>query len=110
MGLTLVVRGLALYATRPPLVAWAMLAYPGGRLASWGKRVAIGVALVGAAVVLLPALFSDATAGGCAECPENLLRIRDEPGVFDDLNRVGVHLGLVWSLLVIAMAAWRLAL
>jgi signal transduction histidine kinase len=103
--------GLVLYAACAALVAWAMLAYPSGRLASWGDRVAIGVALVGAVLVLglLPALFFDPAAAACAQCPENLLLIRDEPGLFDDLNRVGVQLGLGWPLLVIAMAAWRLA-
>src|SRR6266540_1941945 len=102
--------GLALYAACPPFVAWAMLAYPSGRLASWGERLAIGVTLAGAVLVLglLPALFLDPAAAGCAQCPENGLVVSDEPGLFDDLNRVGVHLGLAWSLLVIAMAVWRL--
>ena len=102
--------GLALYAACPPFVAWAMLAYPSDRLASWGERLAIGVTLAGAVLVLglLPALFFDPAAAGCAQCPENGLVVSDEPGLFDDLNRVGVHLGLAWSLLVIAMAVWRL--
>jgi signal transduction histidine kinase len=103
--------GLVLYAACAPLVAWAVLAYPSGRLGSWGYRVAIGVALAGGVLVLglLPTLFFDPTAAGCAQCPENLLLVRDKPGLYDDLNRVGVHLGLGWSLLVLAMATWRLA-
>jgi signal transduction histidine kinase len=103
--------GLVLSATCAPLVAWGMLAYPSGRLASWGERVVIGVALAGAVLVLglLPTLSFDPAAAGCAQCPENALVVSDEPGLFDDLNRLGVHLGLAWSLLVIAMAAWRLA-
>jgi signal transduction histidine kinase len=103
--------GLVLYAACPPLLAWAMLAYPSGRLASWGERVAVSLALAGAVLVLglLPALFFDPAAQGCAQCPDNLLLISNEPGLFDDLNRVGVHLGLSWSLLLVAVAGWRIA-
>ena len=86
-----------------------MLAYPGGRLASWEERVAVALALAGAVLVLglLPALFYDPTTFGCVRCPDNLLLVADEPGLWDDLSRVGVHLGLAWSLLLIAVAAWR---
>ena len=86
-----------------------MLAYPGGRLASWEERVAVALALAGAVLVLglLPALFYDPTTLGCVRCPDNLLLVADEPGLWDDLSRVGVHLGLAWSLLLIAVAAWR---
>jgi len=103
--------GLVFYAACPPLLAWAMLAYPSGRLASWGERVAVSVALAGAVLVLglLPALFFDPAARGCAQCPDNLVLVSDEPGLFDDLNRVGVHLGLAWSLLLVAVAGRRIA-
>jgi signal transduction histidine kinase len=103
--------GLALYASCPPLAAWAMLAYPGGRLASWGERVAVGLALTGSLLVLglLPAVFFDPAVRGCAQCPDNLLLVADEPGIFDDLNRLGVYLGLAWSLLLISVATWRVA-
>ncbi|MGH9291051.1 MAG: sensor histidine kinase [Acidimicrobiales bacterium] len=103
--------GLALYAACAPLVAWATLAYPSGRLTSWAERVAVSVALAGAVLVIgmLPALFFDPAARGCVRCPDNLVLVSDEPGLFDDLNRVGVHLGLAWSLLLIGMAGWKLA-
>src|SRR5215203_2896052 len=102
--------GLVLYAACPPLIAWVMFAYPSGRLPSWGDRVAIGVALAGAvlALGLLPALFFDPAAAGCARCPDNLMLVSYEPGLFDDLNRVGVHLGLGWSVLLVTMAGWRI--
>jgi signal transduction histidine kinase len=102
--------GLVLYAACAPLVAWAMLAYPSGRLASWGERLGIGVALAGAVLVLglLPTLFLDPAATGCAQCPENLVLVSDKQGLFDDLNRVGVQLGLAWSVLLVAVAGWRL--
>ena len=103
--------GLVLSAACPPLVAWAMLAYPGGRLASWGERVAVALALAGAVLVLglLPALVFDPATGGCVQCPDNLLLVADEPELFADLNRVGVHLGLAWALLLIAVAGWEVA-
>jgi signal transduction histidine kinase len=103
--------GLVLYAACAPLIGWVVLDYPSGRLASWGERVSVAVALAGAVVVLglLPTLFFDPAAQGCVQCPGNLLLVTDEPGLFDDLNRVGVHLGLAWSLLLIAVAGWRVA-
>ena len=103
--------GLVLYAACPPLAAWAMLAYPGGRLSSWEERIAVGLAFVGAVLVLglLPALVYDPATLGCVQCPDNLLLVADEPGLYDDLNRIGVHLGLAWSLLLIAVTGWRVA-
>ncbi len=103
--------GLVLYAACTPLAAWAMLAYPSGRLASWGERLSVAVALVGALLVLglLPALFFDPAARGCAQCPANLLLVSDEPDLFDGLNRVGVQLGLAWSLLLVVVVGWRTA-
>jgi signal transduction histidine kinase len=103
--------GLALYAACPPLAAWAVLAYPSGRLSAWEERVAVALAFAGAVLVLglLPALFFDPATSGCVQCPDNLLLVADEPGLVDDLNRLGVHLGLAWSLLLIAVASWRVA-
>ena len=101
--------GLVFYASSAPLAAWAVLAYPTGRLASRLERVAVGLALAGAVLVLglLPALVYDPATFGCSRCPDNLLLVADEPGLFDDLGRLGVRFGLVWSLLLIAVAAWR---
>ncbi|HET6712748.1 MAG TPA: histidine kinase [Actinomycetota bacterium] len=103
--------GLVFYAACAPLVGWATLAYPSGRLSSWAERVAVSVALAGALIVvgLLPALFFDPATRGCVLCPDNLVLVSDESGLFDDLNRVGVHLGLAWSLLLVAVAGWRVA-
>ena len=103
--------GLVLYAACPPLAAWATLAYPGGRLTSWEKRGAVALSLAGAVLVLglLPALFYDPTTFGCVQCPDNLLLVTGEPGLVDDLGRIGVHLGLAWSLLLIAIVAWTVA-
>jgi signal transduction histidine kinase len=103
--------GLVFYASSAPFVAWAVLAYPTGRLASRVERVAVGLALAGAVLVLgvLPALVYDPATFGCSRCAENLLLVADEPGRFDDLGRLGIRFGLVWSLLLIAVVAWRAA-
>ncbi len=103
--------GLVLFAACPPLVAWLMLAYPTGRLPGWEERAAVGFALAGAVLVLglMPALFYDPATVSCSQCPINLLRVADEPGLFDDLGRFGVRFGLAWSLLLISVAAWTLA-
>ncbi len=101
--------GLVSYTACAPLAGWAMLAYPGGRLSFWEERLGVGLALAGAVLVLglLPALLFDPATAACAQCPENALVIRDEPRLFDEINRVGVQFGLAWSLLLIALAGWR---
>jgi signal transduction histidine kinase len=101
--------GLVFYASSAPLAAWAVLAYPTGRLASRVERVAVGLALAGALLVLglLPALVYDPATFGCSRCADNLLLVADEPARFDDLGRLGIRFGLAWSLLLIAVAAWR---
>jgi signal transduction histidine kinase len=108
---TVFTTGLVLYAACPPLVAWVLFAYPSGRLASWAERGAVAAALAGAVLVLglLPALVFDPAARGCAQCPANLLLVSDKPDLFERLNRVGVQLGLAWSLLLIGVAGWRIA-
>jgi signal transduction histidine kinase len=102
--------GLVLFAASPPLIAWATLAYPSGRLATWDKRTAVGVAFAAVLVVgLLQALFFDPQAQGCAQCPSNLVLVADDPGLVESLNRIGGRVGLGSSLAAIAVAAWALA-
>ena len=92
------------------LLGHAVLAYPSGRLASSLERAAVAAAYAGSAAVLglLPTLLFDPQAQGCSECPSNLLLISDRPGAVDDLNRVGVDLGLAWALALAALAAVKL--
>jgi signal transduction histidine kinase len=101
--------GLALYAVAPPLVAHAALAYPGGRVSSLPARVGVLFAYLGAVVMLglLPALLFDPAGAGCAGCPENLLLVHRDSGSFDDINRFGVELGVVWALTLLALLALR---
>jgi signal transduction histidine kinase len=103
--------GLVLYAVGAPLVAHAALAYPGGRLSGWPDSAGLTAAYLGAGLVLglLPALFFDPASQGCGQCPRNLLLVRDDPDLFSGLNRVGVQLGLGWSLALIVLLARQLA-
>jgi signal transduction histidine kinase len=102
--------GLVLYAVAPPLVAHAMLCYPGGRLTSAAERGGVLFAYLGAvlALGLAPALFFDPAEAGCAQCPDNLLLVHTDSSTFEDLNSIGVDLGLGWSLVLIALLALRL--
>jgi signal transduction histidine kinase len=111
VGVTLAfATGLVLHAACPPLVGHAALVYPDGRLQSHLERVAVAIAYGGAVLVLgiLPALFFDPAVTGCRQCPANLLGAVDNVEAFRALNRVGVWLGLAWTLLLVALAGWRL--
>jgi signal transduction histidine kinase len=102
--------GLVLHTACPPLVGHAALVYPGGRLRSRLEQVVVAVAYGGAVVALgiLPALFFDSAGQGCGRCPGNLLGVFDDPRTVQTLNRVGVRLGLAWTLLIVALMGWRL--
>jgi signal transduction histidine kinase len=103
--------GLALSVVGAPLIAHAALAYPSGRLSGWPDRAGLAAAYLGAVLVLglLPALVFDPASQGCGQCPRNLLLVRDDPELFSGLNRVGVQLGLGWSLALIVLLALQLA-
>jgi signal transduction histidine kinase len=99
--------GLCLYAACPPLIGHATLAYPRGALASAANRAAVLVAYVGAVLVLgvLPALFFDPAAQGCADCPGNLVLLSDRSSLASNVTRFGLYLGLAWALALIVLAA-----
>jgi signal transduction histidine kinase len=100
---------LALGAAAPPLLAHAALAYPGGRLRSRAERAAVASAYFACVGVagLLPALLLDPAAQGCGDCPGNLLLVSADAGLAADLQRVGLRLGALSSVLLVALAAWR---
>jgi signal transduction histidine kinase len=102
--------GLVLHAACPPLVGHAALVYPDGRLQSRLEWVAVAIAYGGAVLALgiLPALLFDPAVMGCGQCPANLLGAVDNVEAFRALNRAGVWLGLAWTLLLVALAGWRL--
>jgi signal transduction histidine kinase len=102
--------GLVLHAACPPLVGHAALAYPGGRLRSRLERVAVAIAYGGAVLALgiLPALFFDPAGQGCGQCPANLLGVFNDPQAVHALTRVGIRVGLAWTVLLVALMGWRL--
>jgi signal transduction histidine kinase len=103
--------GLVLFAACPPVVGWAMLAYPGGRLTQRAERLAVASALaVGViALGLLPTLYFDPAAQGCSQCPVNLVLLSGDPGRAADLAEAGLRLGVASVLGLAGVAAWRLA-
>ena len=103
--------GLVLYASAPPLVAHAALAYGDGRVRGRADRALVAVAYVGAFALLglAPALAFDPAAQGCIECPRNLVVVADAPDVYADLTRAGVWLGVGWAAALAAVLLVRLA-
>ena len=102
--------GLVLYASAPPLLAHALLTVPGPALRV-ARRAVIATAYAGSllALGLLPALVYDPGAQGCSQCPRNLLLVHGSPVLYRQFNRVGVYVGLVWTVLTLALLAGRLA-
>ena len=101
--------GLVLVPVGPALVAHLLLSHPTGRIAGWGYRaivaggyvVTVGVLGLGGTSVFDPEPM------GCIGCPDNVLLIHADPGLFDQLNLIGVRLGAAWSILAIGAGAWR---
>jgi signal transduction histidine kinase len=103
--------GLALYLVGVPVVAHAVLAYPGGRLATVIERTAVAGAYAGVVFLLgiLPALVFDPETQGCSQCPRNLLLVYDDAGAAKGLARVGVAFALVWFPALAALVLFTLA-
>jgi hypothetical protein len=103
--------GLVVSALAAPLVAHAVLAYPAGRLDSRRDLGIVLFAYAGAGLMLglLPALFFDPGRQGCGLCPANLVLVRSEPGLVGGLQRIGLILGLAWTVALVAAGTLRLA-
>jgi signal transduction histidine kinase len=103
--------GLALSLVAAPLMAHALLVYPGKRAAPAIERAGVVLAYAGAILALgvAPALVFDPAAESCSACPRNLLLVHGSGGAYDALNRFGIALGLVWTSLLIGLLGWRTA-
>jgi signal transduction histidine kinase len=103
--------GQALYAVASPLVAHAALVYLREGRMSHLERVVLATAYAGAFVVLglAPALVFDPAAEVCTQCPRNLLLGHGSTSVYDAVNRIGVHAGLLWSIALGLLLARRAA-
>ena len=102
--------GLVASALTLPLVAHGTLAYPAGRLKGSFERLAVGAAYVATGIFLGigPALVFEPRLAGCAQCPSNLLVAHASVGLYDDLNQLGLYLGLTAVIAVCCVLVWRL--
>lgn len=105
LGFTL---GSALFAATPALVAWTTLGYPTGRLESRFDVALIAATLTTCLLLgVLPALFFDPRAAGCAGCPANLLLIGDDAALALRLGRIGLTVAAAALVAVLLATVWR---
>lgn len=101
--------GLATYAACPAVVAHAAFAYPSGILPRGFARAWIALAY-GSTILLLglgPALLADPLTQGCFQCPRDFLAFTSLPGLAVLISRVGLILGLLWTLGLTGLALYR---
>jgi signal transduction histidine kinase len=87
-----------------------LLAFPSGRLEQTVDRVVVGTAYVTTTVgALIPTLFFEPAAVGCADCPDNLLLIDSNPSFFESwYDGIGVcGIVVLLSTLAVLVARWR---
>jgi signal transduction histidine kinase len=101
--------GLVFATVYPVIMTDAVLRYADWRSSAvtsvvvWGAYVStIGVA------GLLPALFFDPAVGGCQQCPANLLLVRADSQMVDEVSRAAIHAGVGWAAGLIGVLGWRL--
>ena len=102
--------GLVGFIACAPLVAHSAVAYPTGRLRSPLNRFWVGAAYAAALLLLglLPGAVFNPKAGGCGECPQNLVLVHGDSGLYDTLNRYGLWTGIASLAVVCALIVWRL--
>jgi signal transduction histidine kinase len=98
-----------LFPVGPALVAHFLLSHPTGRIEGWPYQVIVagGYVVTAGVLGLVGTSVFDPEPTGCVGCPDNLLLIHADPGLFDRINLTGVRLGAAWSILAIGAGAWR---
>jgi signal transduction histidine kinase len=102
--------GLVGFIACAPLVAHAAVAYPTGRLHSPLNRFCVAVTYSVFLLLLgvLSAAVYDPQAGGCGECPRNLVLVHGHGGLYDTFNRYGLWAGIASLAAVCSLLVWRL--
>ena len=103
--------GLVFSLACPAFVGWAMLAHPEGRLERVWSRLGVISALVTLIGIggLVAALFYDPALTGCASCPDNLLLLEANTGVYRTTASIGLRFGAIACMAMIIIGALRLA-
>jgi signal transduction histidine kinase len=91
--------GLAGFLACLPIVSHIGLAYPRGHARHRYEQAVIALAYAGAIVLvgLVPTVTFDPRAGGCTQCPTNLLLIHGNASLNEHVSRFGIRFMVVWS-------------
>jgi len=102
--------GLVLYAVCPAVVAHLAFSFPSGRLAADLDRLLVvsGYVITAGVLGLGTAMTFNPRSSGCTGCPRNLWLVRDDPALSLGVDRLGIWLGLAWSIAVVLVLGWRL--
>jgi hypothetical protein len=96
--------GMLVSSIAPVLVADAGLRYPDRRAGGLAAgALAAGFLVAAGPAGVVPALFLDPSAGGCSNCPPNLLLIQGRPRVAEGVGRAGLYAGVVCLALLAAV-------
>jgi signal transduction histidine kinase len=83
-----------------PIVIHIGLAYPTGHILRRYEQGIVALAYAGAIVLVgvVPTVVFDPRAGGCTQCPSNLLLIHGNASLNEHVSRFGIRFMVVWSI------------